>query len=166
MAQFKEIKATELAGNPFKLIGEDWMLIAAGSEEKFNMMTASWGGLGVMWGRNVAFIVVRPTRFTKEFIDAGSHFSLSFFGGAFKKELTFCGRNSGRNVDKLGGTGFTAAFDKAPYFEEAKTVLICKKLFAQPYEEASILDASVFKEYPLKDYHTLYIAEIEKVLVK
>lgn len=166
MTQFKEIPATELAGNPFKLIGEDWLLIAAGTKEKFNMMTASWGGLGVMWNKNVAFIVIRPTRFTKEFIDAGTHFSLSLFGGDFKKELTFCGRNSGRDVNKLEKTGFTAAFDQAPYFEEAKAVLICKKLFAQPYEEASILDKAVFKEYPLKDYHTLYIAEIEKVLVK
>ena len=48
---FTEIKAEELKDNPFDLIGKQWMLITAGNEEKCNTMTASWGGVGIMWER-------------------------------------------------------------------------------------------------------------------
>ena len=51
---FTEIKAEELKDNPFDLIGKQWMLITAGNEEKCNTMTASWGGVGIMWGKPTA----------------------------------------------------------------------------------------------------------------
>ena len=38
---FKEIKPEELNFNPFTRIGSDWMLLTAGTEDKFNTMTAS-----------------------------------------------------------------------------------------------------------------------------
>ena len=67
---FKEIKAEDLQFNPFTRIGSDWMLITAGDEKKFNTMTASWGGAGVFWGKNVVTCYIRPQRYTKEFVDA------------------------------------------------------------------------------------------------
>ncbi len=167
MATFQEITPETLTENPFHLIGKEWMLVTAGTEQKLNMMTASWGGLGVMWNKNVAFVVIRPTRYTKEFIDANESFSLSFYDESYKKTLTLCGRTSGRDSDKIQASGLTPAFDAAPYFEEAKLVLFCKKLFAMPYAESAFLNEELRKaNYPLKDYHTLYIAEIEKVLKK
>ena len=48
---FKEVKAEELNMNPFTKIGKEWLLITAGNEEKCNTMTASWGAMGVMWGK-------------------------------------------------------------------------------------------------------------------
>ena len=47
----KKINIAEQSFNPFELIGKDWMLISAGTAEKWNTMTASWGGVGVMWGK-------------------------------------------------------------------------------------------------------------------
>lgn len=75
------------------------MLITAG-RDKCNTMTASWGGLGVMWSKNVAFVVVRPQRYTKEFLDAEPAFSLSFLGDEHRKALSYLGSVSGRNEDK------------------------------------------------------------------
>ena len=49
---FREVKAEELTMNPFTKIGKEWLLITAGNEEKCNTMTASWGAMGVMWGKN------------------------------------------------------------------------------------------------------------------
>lgn len=77
---FKEIKAEDLQFNPFTRIGSDWMLITAGDEKKFNTMTASWGGAGVFWGKNVVTCYIRPQRYTKEFVDANDTFTLSFYG--------------------------------------------------------------------------------------
>lgn len=168
MSEFKVIKATEIDENVCKLIGNDWMLVTAKKDNKVNTMTASWGGLGVMWGRNVAYTVIRPQRYTKEFVDSSTHFSLSFYDKEYRETLSYLGKVSGRDEDKISKSGLTVAEDlDTPYFEEAKLVLICKKLFAQPLVENSFLDTSLIdKWYPSKDFHQLYIAEIEKVLVR
>lgn len=66
---FTEIKAEELKDNPFDLIGKQWMLITAGNEEKCNTMTASWGGVGIMWGKPTATAYIRDSRYTKSSVD-------------------------------------------------------------------------------------------------
>lgn len=168
MDTFKEIKAEELQENPFKKIGKDWMLVTAKSGDNINTMTASWGGLGVMWNKNVAFVVIRPQRYTKEFIDSSDSFSLSFYDEKYKKNLTYLGSVSGRDENKIKKASFNVAYDDdTPFFVEASIVIKCNKLFAMPFEEQYFIDKSIInKNYQEKDYHTLYIAEIDKVLVK
>lgn len=168
MSKFIEIKPEDLNQSPFKLIGSDWMLITAEKNNKVNTMTASWGGFGVMWGKNVAYIVLRPQRYTKEFVDNSDTFSLTFFDSCFKKQLSYLGSVSGRNEDKLSKVELTVTHsDSTPYFEEAKIAVICKKLYAQGFNpESFIAKENDEKWYPEKDYHTLYIAEIEKILIK
>ena len=167
MSEFKPINPEALQDNPFSLIGKGWMLITAG-RDKCNAMTASWGGLGVMWSKNVAFVVVRPQRYTKEFLDAEPAFSLSFLGDEHRNALSYLGSVSGRNEDKMARCGLTPAReDGIPYFAEAHTALFCRKLFAQPYDPAAFLDKSIIdRQYPERDFHTLYIAEIVKALAK
>ena len=98
--KFKEISVNSINENFFKLIGEKWMLITAGNEQNLNMMTASWGGVGVLWNKNVAFSFIRPNRYTFEFTEQNDYYTLSFYDDEFKSELSFCGTNSGRDVDK------------------------------------------------------------------
>ena len=64
----KKINIAEQSFNPFELIGKDWMLISAGTAEKWNTMTASWGGVGVMWGKPSATCYIRQSRYTKTFV--------------------------------------------------------------------------------------------------
>ena len=73
----KKINIAEKSFNPFDLIGQKWMLISAGTEDKWNTMTASWGAVGVMWGKPSATWYIRKSRFTKEFVDAGEYFTLT-----------------------------------------------------------------------------------------
>lgn len=168
MNNFTEISPQSLDANTFELIGKDWMLVSAEKEQQVNTMTASWGGLGIMWGKNVAYVVIRPQRYTKEFIDASDTFSLTFFDEIYKSQLGYLGKVSGRDEDKIAKTGLTITHDSdTPYFEEAKLVLICKKLYAQAMQpDCFIADGIDEKWYPNKDYHILYIVEIEKVLTK
>lgn len=168
MSNFKEIGIYDLNANVFDLIGRKWMTINAGDSVKNNAMTASWGGLGVMWGKNVAYVVIRPTRFTKEFVDAEQRFALCFFDEAAKKELSYLGSVSGRDEDKVAKSGFTLLYDQgAPYFAEAGLVLFCRKLYAQVFEPGCFIEKELDpKWYPEQDYHTLYIVEIDKVLLK
>lgn len=166
MNQFKIITAEQFRKNPFQLIGKDWMLITAGNEEKVNTMTASWGGLGVMYGKNVAFIVIRPQRYTKEFVDREDTFSLSFFDKEYRKTLNYLGTVSGRNEDKITKSGLTLIrYEDTPYFDEANHVLICKKLFSQPLSTEGIIEERLTNTwYRNGDNHTLYIAEITDIL--
>lgn len=166
MKKFHEIAPEQLQKTPFQMIGKEWMLVTAKKGDKVNTMTASWGGLGVMWGKNVAFVVIRPQRYTKEFIDVSDSFSLSFLDETYKEKLSYLGSVSGRDEDKISKAGLTVAGEnETPYFEEANTVLICKKLYQQEYRRECFLDSSICERwYPNSDYHTMYVAEIEKVL--
>lgn len=163
---FEKIDPKTLKENVFSLIGDQWMLITAGTPEHCNTMTASWGGLGVLWRKNVAYIFIRPQRYTKEFIDAGERFTLSFYGEEHRKALAYLGKASGRDGDKIAAVGFEEErFDGAPAFKQAQRVLVCRKLYAQPLDPGCFMPGTDCDEacYPEKDYHTLYVGEIEAV---
>ncbi len=165
--EFTEIKPDQLTDNPFKLINNDWMLITAGTPEKFNTMTASWGGLGVLWERKVAYIFIRPNRYTYEFVERSPLFTLSFFNESHRKALQYCGSHSGRNGDKVKETGLTPVHDKGlVYFNEARLALCCSKLYFQDIEPGRFLDPAINGMYPQKDYHRMYVGEIVKCLRK
>ena len=165
---FKTVDPKELKDNVFSLIGDRWMLITAGTGEDLNTMTASWGGLGILWGAPVATCYIRPQRYTKEFVDREEYFTLTFFEEEHRQALALCGSKSGRDVDKVKECGFTVktAPCGAPYFEEASLVLVCRKRFAQEMDPANIPEDVKEKQYPDKDYHTMYIGEIVEVLQK
>lgn len=164
----RKIDPKNIDKNVFSTIGDQWMLITAGTVEQCNTMTASWGGLGVIWGAPAATCYIRPQRYTKEFVDREEYFTLSFFGEEHRKALQLCGSRSGRDVGKVKECGFTVKTAEcgAPYFEEAELVLVCRKRFVQPMDPANIPQEIKDKWYPQKDYHTLYIGEIVEVLVK
>ena len=59
---FNEISAKELKENFIKAIADEYMLVAAGDKNGYNMMTASWGFAGEMWGTDCMLTVIRPQR--------------------------------------------------------------------------------------------------------
>lgn len=167
---FVKISPKEISENPIKLIGQDWMLISAGSPEKFNSMTASWGGIGFMWNKPVAFAVIRPTRYTFEFVESRKRFTLSFFSQNYKKALGIFGSKSGRDCDKVAESGLTPFFTEsgAPAYEEAKLILDCSAIYSQTLDESAFLDSEALKKwyYSSDPLHKLYVAEINDVLIR
>lgn len=165
---FNQIKPQEMNFNPFQAIGSDWTLVTAGSGDALNTMTASWGGVGVLWNMNVVTCYIRPQRYTREFLDRESWFSLSFLPEQYRKQLAYLGTVSGRDEDKIAGAGLTVCRDyDAPCFAEADMVLICKKIYVDEIKPQGILYPSIKSDnYPNKDYHIVYIGEIVKALVK
>lgn len=159
---FKEISVKDLKDNPFRLIGEEWMLIAAGNKDACNMMTASWGGLGVLWEKNVATVYIRPTRYTVNFVDKEPYFTLNFFGKN-KAPHKVGGSMSGRNIDKVKAAKLTPVYaDGSVYFAEAELVLVCKKLYHSVLDNKNFLYPEIEKFYKEKDYHKIFIGEIVK----
>lgn len=169
MIVLKQINICDLKENAVKLIRDDWALLTAADENKgsCNPMTVSWGGIGELWGKDTATVYVRESRYTKTLIDKENYFSLCFFEPEFKKALSFCGSHSGRDCDKIKETGLTPVYDeKAPYFKEAKLVLICKKEACLYLDEKSFIDKEIMpKWYSDHDMHYIYFSEIEKVLI-
>ena len=164
----REISPRDIDKNAVRLIAEDWALLTAGDADGWNTMTVSWGGLGELWGKDVAFVFVRPQRYTKEFIDGSEYFTLSFFDESYKGALRVCGSKSGRDVDKAGETGLTPVFENGTtHLNEAKLVLVCKKLYAQNMTPDCFVDKSTIDDnYKANDFHTSYVGEIIKVLKK
>lgn len=165
---FQKIEIKDLKMNPFVSIGKEWMLITAGDETKVNTMTASWGGIGVLWNENVVSAYIRPQRYTKKFVDEQQCFSLSFFNGNYKKELGILGSVSGKDSDKIKDVDFHVTYlDGVPTFEEASFVFIVEKIYEDVLKTDCFIDKSLDeKNYPNQDYHTIYIAKIKAVYVK
>lgn len=166
---FQEIAIEELTFNPFHMIAKDWLLITAGDEKKSNTMTASWGGLGIMWGKNIATVYIRPQRYTKSFIDENDTFTISVLPEEYRQALNVCGTVSGKNVeDKWGEAGLHPCYtDGTTAVEEADLIFVCRKQYHQDMlPECFDEKENDGKWYPEKDYHTLYMGEIIKVLKK
>jgi flavin reductase (DIM6/NTAB) family NADH-FMN oxidoreductase RutF len=165
---FEILDPLEIGDNVFKLIGQDWMLITAGTVDSLNTMTASWGGMGVLWNKNVCFCVIRPTRYTYEFMEKSDNFTLCFFTEKYRDVLNFCGTHSGRDVDKIEMTGLTPleGSNGIVFFDEARLVIETSKIYFQDLNPENFLDDSIDGNYPKKDYHRMYIGEIDRVLKK
>lgn len=161
----KEINIRDLKDSFVKMISNDWALLTAGNTDSFNTMTVSWGGIGELWNKDVCFIFVRPQRYTYEFIEKNDYFTLSFFGGEYKKELGICGSKSGRDIDKMTETGFAPLdLGESVGIKQAKVNIVLKKLAYQDMKPEGFIDQSIMNNYGNNDFHRVYVGEIVRVI--
>ena len=158
---FKKTSVYDLPFNVFEEINKNWMLITAKNPDgKVNTMTASWGMMGEIWGKEAVTVYIRQSRYTKEFVDSQEYFTLSVFDG-YKKELGILGSKSGRDGDKISEVGFTIEeVDNQPTFSQCKAVLVCKKMYQDDIAIKDMKEDIVKAMYQDGDQHTMYIAEI------
>ena len=164
MKNYRRVSPDQFNRNPFSLIGSEWMLVAAAKPDgKINFMTASWGGMGVLWHKNVCFVFVRPSRYTYEFTEASPYVTLSFFDADYRRKLSFCGTKSGRDVDKAKECDFHVSLDGGyPVFEEAKITVKAKKLYASMIKPEDFIDVSCIDD--INNLHKMYVYEVEEIL--
>jgi len=162
---FQTLDPEAVQDNVFRLIGKDWMLITAGIRESFNTMTASWGGMGVLWDKKVCFAFVRPTRYTSEFLEKSEFYTFSFLEEQYRDILMYCGTKSGRDVNKVIETNLTPIFGNGTvFFAEARLMMECRKIYVQNITPDNFLDQTMNEYYPKKDYHRIYVGEIVRCL--
>lgn len=147
----------------------DELLLTSGdlTEGRFNAMTVGWGSLGVMWGIPFVQVVVRPIRYTYEFMEQYSTFTVCAFSEEYHQALQLLGTKSGRDGDKIAEAGLTAIPSTqvaAPSFAQAELVLECRKIYWDDLQKDNFLDKRIGKNYPNKDYHRIYYGEILAVL--
>lgn len=163
---FRQISADKIPGNIIKLLN-NWTLITSGTAEKTNVMTASWGGLGVFWEKPVAFCFLNPSRYSVQTMDQGDTYTISFYTEAYKDAMLYCGNNSGRNTDKIKGSGLTPIKTPsgATAFAEAWLIFECKKIIAQQISPDAV-KTQVPAEWSKNGFHKMYVGEILNVWVK
>lgn len=134
-----------------------------------NVMTASWGLIGVLWNKKVAIIPIRESRFTKKFIDESGVFSVSVPFDKMSKELAFCGTKSGRDVDKVKELNLTMEKCETidTYFvKDCDWYAECKVLAKIDLTKDMLPEEIQTRCYASGDMHTLYIAEIIKEKIR
>ncbi|MCX7861549.1 MAG: flavin reductase [Bacteroidales bacterium] len=149
----------------FQSIGKESYLLVSGTIEQFNCMTVGWSAIGYLWRKPMAFVFVRPQRYTFQFMEKYQYFSMNFFDSQFSNILELCGTKSGREINKMEIKELTPInYDnKTVYYNEAHTVFICKKVYSQDIQEKNFLETSFLNLYPNQDFHRIYYGEIEKI---
>lgn len=161
--EMTKIDPRKIDRNAIELIGKQWMLVTAGNMGSFNTMTASWGALGELWHKPVAFVFIRPQRHTYGFVEDNDMMTLSFFGEQYRDALKICGTKSGRDYDKVAETGLTPFETESGTvgFKEAELLLECRKLYAETLTEGNfIVKELAEKNYAAGDFHKMYVVEI------
>lgn len=166
----KRIELKDLTENFFETISKEWMLITAGTPEHFNTMTASWGGIGFLWNKPVAFVFIRPERYTYEFAEKNEYLTLSFLGDENRQIHNICGSKSGRDTDKVQETGLKPlpTPEGNITFEQSRLTLECRKLYSRMLEPESFIDKQPLEKWYSENngMHKMYIVEIVNVWKK
>ncbi len=171
MENYKKIDPMDLSENIIKLIGKDWMLIGAGDGVKSNAMTASWGAMGYYSNQCVATVYVRPERYTNDFMESSTHFTLTVLDENLKGAHSVFGKMSGRDCDKAELAGLTPIFTESgnPTFAQGRVVLECRKIFVQVMPEASFVDKDIYNKWYGTGHggdHILYMGVIENCWIR
>lgn len=163
---FKKFERENVKDNIFDYYDNTWFLISAGTSDDFNMMTAGWGGMGIMWAQPVFYVVVRKSRYTLEFMEKYDTFTCSYYDNKYKEALTICGSQSGRDIDKAKEAGLSVVQipnRDAVTFAEANQTFVCKKILSKELDEQCYIDKEIYKEcYSDDDTHILFIGIIEE----
>lgn len=161
---YKKINIEQFPLQAFDAIGNGWILITGYKDGVVNTMTASWGGLGIIWSRAVATVYIRPERYTKQFIDQTDFFTITFFD-EYKKELGVLGTKSGRDGNKIEEVGFNVEMiEDMPTFSQGTHMMICRTLYVDSLKPDKFKnEAFIERYYGREGFHDMYIAEITSV---
>lgn len=166
---WEEIAPTEIERNPVRMIDEDWLAVSAGKEGNMNLMTISWGTIGELWGKPVFTVFVSPSRYTHKFMEENDFFTVTHFPGSMRNKLSYLGRVSGRDEDKVAGAGLTVEFTELgnPIYAEADLAIECRKLYGRQFD-AGLMPAEQQEWYARSGLgiHYMYIGEIIHVWKK
>ena len=142
-------------------IGSGGALLVAG--EKGNPMTIGWGTAGIIWGKPIFIVLVRPSRYTFGLMEQLDEFTVNVPTGDLKKQVAYCGSKSGRDVDKVAECGFTMekSTDIAvPYIEQCPIHYECRTVHKSNVINATLDPDIVSSSYPAGDFHSVYYGEI------
>ena len=170
---FKKVQPAELTDNVFKLVGEDYTVITSGEGEKYNSMTASYGGWGRLFEEPVTWCFLRANRYTLELMKESKTYTMTYFADEYKDQVMYFGSVSGRDSEKMKNHKLTPVQtpDGTPAYKEAKLIVECKLMEVTTVNPADFYmekgKSFVEEAYAeAKDYHKLVFGQITNVWVR
>lgn len=168
-SEWKEIRPKDIDVNAVKMFADDWMILSAGKENNMNMMTIAWGALGELWGRPTVTVYVSTSRYTYKFMEENEYFTVTAFPEQYVDKLQYLGTKSGRNEDKVKGSGLTVEYTEQgnPIYKEANLAIECKKIYSHQFDKDKMpAGQSRWYEQTKTGVHVMYIGEIVHVWKK
>jgi flavin reductase (DIM6/NTAB) family NADH-FMN oxidoreductase RutF len=162
----EQIALSRLRLSVYRSWTDDWFLLTCGDHGagRYNTMTIGWGALGCMWKKPMILVVVRPQRYTRQFMDRYPDFTVCHFPSGFEEALNYCGSHSGKDLNKIEGCGLTPLASQtidSPGFQEADLILECTKMYFDDFKSENFLADFIAGNYPARDYHRMYLGEIK-----
>ena len=141
------------------------LLVSLDDDNRPNPMTIGWGQLGIVWGKWICTVLVRPSRYTYGCCNATGDFTVNVPYPSQSKEALVCGTRSGRDLDKFTECGFSAAPSHcpeiaSPYIAECGLAYECKTVLFNEVIPANLSDEIDGSAYPAGDYHRVYFGEV------
>jgi flavin reductase (DIM6/NTAB) family NADH-FMN oxidoreductase RutF len=125
---FKQISPEEICDNVFTLVGNVFPVITAGKADHYNSLTASGGGLGLLFKKPTTWCILRADRYTLEMIQKMQTYTMSYFPNEYKEQILFLGSKSGRDSEKMKEVELTSVQTPSGdiSFKEARLIIECK----------------------------------------
>lgn len=168
-SEWKEISPQEIDTNAVRLFADNWMVLTAGKAQKMNMMTIAWGGLGQLWNKPVVTVYVSTSRYTYNFMEENKYFTVTAFPEVYRDKLQYLGEVSGRDEDKVKGSGLTPEYTELgnPIYKEANLAIECRKIYSAQFDKNKLpLEQRQWYDEKGIGLHVMYIGEIVHVWKK
>ena len=146
-----------------KLRRDGLLLASTKRSGESNLMTIGWGVMGMIWRTPKFLVLVRPSRYTYEFIEDSGEFTVNVPTPEMAQFVEFCGTHSGRDVDKL------AEFDVATTpgqkvnsitVDDCPIVYECRVAFKSDIVPEALASEIPPRYYADGDFHRVYFGEI------
>ena len=139
------------------------LLVSLDGEGRPNAMAIGWATLGIIWGRPICTVLVRPSRYTYRCIEATGDFTVNVPPPELAEQVLFCGTKSGREHDKFAECGFTATPGrevKSPGIGECVACYECRVVQKNDVVPEHFAPEIVGECYRAGDFHRVYYGEI------
>jgi len=166
----RTVEYTEYLRETMGILADPGCLLATqGKDGTQNAMTIGWGTIGIIWGRPVFVVLVRPSRYTWTLLEENGDFTVNVPPPELRKAVGICGSKSRRNHDKFIETGLTptpSARVAAPIIEDCVIAYECRTIHRNRVVPDALAPAVVKDCYRSGDFHTLYYGQILGVLAE
>jgi len=164
MAEKIEIGYTDRLKEAFEVMGKmGLLLVSVDANGKPNAMTIGWGTVGIIWGKPIFTVLVRPSRYTHNLIEQTRDFTVNVPTPEMADIVAFCGSASGRDHDKFKEKGLIAVPSKkikSPIIEQCTINYECKVVHKNDVIKEKLDGAILSSAYRSGDFHTIYYGEI------
>jgi flavin reductase (DIM6/NTAB) family NADH-FMN oxidoreductase RutF len=125
---FRKISSEDITDNVFILVGKVFPVVTVGSEDNYNSMTASGGGMVTLFRKPHTMLIFPLNRYTLELIEKEQTYTMSYFPDEYKEQVMFLGSKSGKDSEKMKEVELTKV--RLPSgnisFKEARLIIECK----------------------------------------